>query len=185
MLLLESLGSARSRGARIYAELLGSAVNCGGHRGGGSMTAPNPESVRRCIRAALADASTPSSAVDVINGHLTATSADPLEVASWAAALERPPASFPLITSTKSMIGHALGAAGAIESVATLLMLQHGFVHPSINCEDVHPEIAAYAASIPHDVREVPDLSIAIKAGFGFGDVNACVVFQKWKGTGP
>ena len=144
------------------------------------MTAPNPESVRRCIRAALADAGDAEPAVDVINGHLTATAADPLEVASWAAALERPPASFPLITSTKSMIGHALGAAGAIESVATVLMLQRGFVHPSINCEDVHPEIAAYAASIPHAAREMPELRVAIKAGFGFGDVNACVVFRKW-----
>ena len=180
VLMLESLASARARGARIYAELLGSALNCGGHRGGGSMTAPNPESVRRCIRAALADASTPSSAVDLINGHLTATSADPLEVASWSAALERAPAAFPLITSTKSMIGHSLGAAGAIESVATVLMLHRGFVHPSINCEDVHPEIAAYAASIPHTTLERPDLRVAIKAGFGFGDVNACVVFRKW-----
>ncbi len=181
VLMLESLDGARARGARIYAELLGSALNCGGHRGGGSMTAPNPESVRRCIRAALAAAATPSAAVDVINGHLTATAADPVEVGSWAAALERTPAEFPLITSTKSMIGHVLGAAGAIESVATILMLHHGFVHPSINCEDVHPEIAAYAASIPHAVVEKPDLRVAIKAGFGFGDVNACVVFRKWE----
>jgi 3-oxoacyl-(acyl-carrier-protein) synthase len=181
VLLLESLSSARARGARIHAELLGSAVNCGGHRGGGSMTAPNPESVRRCIRAALADARTAAGEIDVINGHLTATAADPLEVASWAAALERGPAAFPAITSTKSMIGHALGAAGAIESVATVLMLTRGFVHPSINCEDVHPEVAAFAASIPHAVREAPGLRTAIKAGFGFGDVNACVVFRKWE----
>jgi 3-oxoacyl-(acyl-carrier-protein) synthase len=180
-LLLESLSSARARGAPIFAELLGSAVNCGGHRGGGSMTAPNPESVRRCIRAALADAKLPASEVDVINGHLTATSADPLEVASWSAALERGPADFPLITSTKSMIGHALGAAGAIESVATVLMLGGGFVHPSINCEDVHPDIAAFGASIPHAMIEKPDLRVAIKAGFGFGDVNACVVFRRWQ----
>ncbi len=180
VLMLESLTSAQARGARIYAELLGSALNCGGHRGGGSMTAPNPESVRRCIRAALAAASTPSSAIDVINGHLTATAADPVEVGSWAAALERTPATLPLITSTKSMIGHVLGAAGAIESVATVLMLHRGFVHPSINCEDVHPEIAAYASSIPHTAVERPDLRVAIKAGFGFGDVNACVVFRKW-----
>jgi 3-oxoacyl-(acyl-carrier-protein) synthase len=180
VLMLESLSSARARGARIYAELIGSAVNCGGHRNGGSMTAPNQESVRRCIRAALADAKIPGSAVDLINGHLTATAADPLEVASWAAALETPPEAFPLITSTKSMIGHTLGAAGAIESVATVLMLQNGFVHPSINCEDVHPEISAWAASIPHAVRELPELRVAIKAGFGFGDVNACVVLKKW-----
>ena len=78
------------------------------------------------------------------------------------------------------MIGHALGAAGAIESVACILMLNGGFVHPSINCEDVHPEIEPHAASIPHTLRTDPDLDVVIKAGFGFGDVNACLVFRKW-----
>jgi 3-oxoacyl-(acyl-carrier-protein) synthase len=180
VLLLESLSSAQARGARIHAEVLGSALNCGGHRGGGSMTAPNPESVQRCIVAALADARVDASAVDAIHGHLTATGADPREVHSWAAALGCPPEKLPTITSTKSMIGHALGAAGGIEAVACVLMLRGGFVHPSINCEDVHPEIKPFAASIPHQMRETPDLEIVIKAGFGFGDVNACVVFRKW-----
>jgi 3-oxoacyl-(acyl-carrier-protein) synthase len=181
VLLLENLESARQRGARIYAEVLGTAVNCGGHRGGGSMTAPNPESVQRCIRAALANAETPPEAVDAINGHLTATGADPGEVRSWAAALGRTPETLPPITSTKSMIGHALGAAGAIESVASVLMLSGGFVHPSLNCEDLHPEIEPYAGSVPHTLRELPDLRVLIKAAFGFGDVNACVVFRKWE----
>jgi 3-oxoacyl-(acyl-carrier-protein) synthase len=53
-------------------------------------------------------------------------------------------------------------------------------VHPSINCEDVHPEIEPYAASIPHELLPAPDLEVVIKAGFGFGDVNACLVFRKW-----
>lgn len=180
VLLLESLDSALERGAKIYAELRGGAVNCGGHRGGGSMTAPNPESVVRCIHGALADGGVEASEVDLINGHLTATGADPKEVASWSKALSRPPETFPPITSTKSMIGHTLGAAGAIESVATVLMLKGGFVHPSINCEDVHPDIKPFAASIPHELREVPEARTAIKAGFGFGDVNACVVIQSW-----
>jgi 3-oxoacyl-(acyl-carrier-protein) synthase len=179
-LLLESLESALARGARIRAEVLGCALNCGGHRGGGSMTAPNPEGVTRCVRAALADAGIAPAQIGVINGHLTATGADPKEVASWAAALEAAPSDLPPITSTKSMIGHALGAAGAIESIACILMLEGGFIHPSINCEDVHPEIEPYAASIPHRMREVPDLEIAVKAGFGFGDVNSCAVFRKW-----
>jgi len=182
VLLLESLDSALARGARIRAEVLGSALNCGGHRGGGSMTAPNPESVVRCIRAALADAGIGPRQVGAINGHLTATGADSREVASWATALEVAPGQLPPITSTKSMIGHALGAAGAIESVASVLMVEHGFVHPSLNCEDVHPEIEAHAASIPHELREPPDLDVVIKAGFGFGDVNACLVFGKWSG---
>ena len=180
MVHLESLESAQDRGARIYAEVLGGAINCGGHRGGGSMTAPNPQGVRRCIRQAVIDAAIDPQEIDAINGHLTATTADAREVDAWAKALERSPATFPIITSTKSMIGHALGAAGALESVACILMLAGGFVHPSLNCEDVHPEIEKYAGSIPHVVREVPTLGTIIKAGFGFGDVNACVIFRKW-----
>jgi len=180
-LMLESLESARERGAEIHAELLGSFVNCGGHRGGGSMTAPNPESVQRCIRGALADAGLDASAVGAINGHLTATGADPKEVGSWAKALDCGPGALPPITSTKSMIGHGLGAAGAIESVASVLMVSRGFVHPSINCEDVHPEIEPYAAAIPHSLLELPELDVVIKAGFGFGDVNCCLVFRKWR----
>jgi 3-oxoacyl-(acyl-carrier-protein) synthase len=179
---LESLESASKRGARIYAELLGGAINCGGHRGGGSMTAPNPAGVGRCISAALADAGIGPDEIDAINGHLTATGADANEVATWATALERSPDTLPPITSTKSMIGHALGAAGAIESVACIQMLRGGYVHPSINCEDVHPRIEPYAAAIPHTRRDIADLSTLIKASFGFGDVNACVVYRKWTG---
>ena len=114
-------------------------------------------------------------------GHLTATGADPKEVAAWARALERTPETLPVITSTKSLIGHSLGAAGAIESVASVLMVNRGFVHASLNCEDLHPEIEPYAASIPHELREFPELRVLAKAGFGFGDVNACVVFRKWE----
>ena len=144
------------------------------------MTAPNQLGVRRCIRQALDDAGIEPEEIDAISGHLTATGADPREVGSWAQALERSPESLPPITSTKSMIGHGLGAAGAIESVACILMLEGGFVHPSLNCEDVHPEIEAYAGSIPHTVRVMPKLKTIIKAGFGFGDVNTCAVFRRW-----
>lgn len=177
---LESLESARERGARVYAEVLGGAVNCGGHRSGGSMTAPNPVSVRRCIRQAVDDAGVDPREIDLINGHLTATGADPREVAAWAAALEATPETFPVINSTKSMIGHGLGAAGALESVACMLMFRGGFAHPSLNCEDVHPEIEPYAGSIPHQAREMPELRTIVKAGFGFGDVNSCVIFRAW-----
>lgn len=180
VVLLESLESAEARGAEVFAEILGSAVNCGGHRGGGSMTAPNPESVRRCIRAALADSKIDGSQVDAINGHLTATGADPKEMASWSRGLSRAPDDFPMITATKSLIGHALGAAGGIESVASILMLKGGFLQPAINCEDVHPEIQPFAASIPHQGGEMSNLEILVKAGFGFGDVNACLILKKW-----
>jgi 3-oxoacyl-(acyl-carrier-protein) synthase len=180
ILMIESLESAESRGATILAEVLGGAVNCGGHRGGGSMTAPNPESVARCIKGALADSKIDASEVDTINGHLTATGADPKEIGSWASALSRSPEDFPMITATKSLVGHALGAAGGIESVASVLMLKGGFLQPAINCEDVHPEIEAFSASIPHSGGDMPDMRIIAKAGFGFGDVNACLIFKKW-----
>jgi 3-oxoacyl-(acyl-carrier-protein) synthase len=102
-----------------------------------------------------------------------------MEVANWAVALELGPERFPAIHSTKSMIGHGLGAAGALESVACMLMLRDGFVHPSLNCEDVHADIAPYAESIPHEAWTRPDLRTIIKSGFGFGDVNACVVYRR------
>jgi 3-oxoacyl-(acyl-carrier-protein) synthase len=85
----------------------------------------------------------------------------------------------PLIHSTKSLIGHALGAAGAIESVAAVLELEGGFVHGSLNCEDLHPTLERYADRIPHTTVDVPGLTIVAKASFGFGDVNGCVIFRK------
>ncbi len=181
MLLLEDLETALARGARIYAEVLGGYVNCGGQRQGGSMTAPNPEGVRRCIKGAVADAKIDPQTIDAINGHLTATFADPYEVDNWAAALGRNPDNFPHINSTKSMIGHCLGAAGALECVAVVLQLDKGFIHPSINCEDLHPHLEAFAGKIPQQVIVDPQLEIIAKAGFGFGDVNSCLIFKKWK----
>jgi 3-oxoacyl-(acyl-carrier-protein) synthase len=179
VLLLESLESAQRRGARIRAEVLGVALNCGGHRGGGSMTAPNPTGVARCIQAALADGGVDADEIDAINGHLTATGADPREIASWSSALGRGPGSLPLLTATKSLIGHGLGAAGGIECAASVLMVERGFVHASRHSEDVHPEIEPFANAIAHQTRALPLRAIA-KAGFGFGDVNAVVVFGKW-----
>jgi 3-oxoacyl-(acyl-carrier-protein) synthase len=181
MLVLEDLDSALARGARIYAEIIGGYVNSGGQRMGGSMTAPNPVGVQNCIRGAVADAGIKASEVDAINGHLTATYADPYEVKNWAAALERTPDDFPYINSTKSLVGHCLGAAGAVECVASVLQIYKGFLHPSINCEDVHPDIAQFASKIPQTCLEFPELRYLAKAGFGFGDVNSCIIFKKWE----
>jgi 3-oxoacyl-(acyl-carrier-protein) synthase len=180
LLMLESLDSARARGARVYAEVLGGAINCGGHRGGGSMTAPNPQAVQECIRMALSDAGVAPRAIDAVNGHLTGTFADPLEVQNWAHALERPPEDFPWINATKSLIGHGLGAAGGMELVAVVLQLARRFIHGSANCDDLHDQIAAFAARVPHQTV-VPDrLDVIAKASFGFGDVNACVIVKRW-----
>ncbi len=179
ILLLESLTSARARGARIYAEILAGEVNCGGQRMGGSMSAPNAEGVRACIRTAVAQAGIRPEEIDVINGHLTATYADPYEVENWSVALGLPPSKMPYIQATKSLIGHALGAAGGIECVTSVLEIEQGFVHGSINCEDLHPALAEYASRIPQTTILLPDLKMIAKASFGFGDVNACIIFRK------
>ncbi|MCC7039061.1 MAG: beta-ketoacyl-[acyl-carrier-protein] synthase family protein [Burkholderiales bacterium] len=179
MLMLESLSSAQHRGARIYAEVLGGHVNSGGQRDGGSMTAPNPDGVVRCIRTALAVAGIGPGEVDAINGHLTATFADPYELENWRRALDVDAAHLPPINATKSMIGHALGAAGALEAVATVLQLHRGFLHGSINCEDLHPKIEPFRASVVDRTRAFTGRIIA-KSSFGFGDVNGCVLFRQW-----
>ncbi len=180
VLVLEDLDTARKRNARIYAEILGAHLNCGGQKNGGSMTAPNPEGVRRCIQGAIQDAGVHSRDIDAVNGHLSATFADPHEVINWAAALNRSPHEFPLINGTKSLIGHCLGAAGAIEAVASILQLAGGFLHPSINCEDLHPELAPFSDRVVRKALDYPELSVLAKASFGFGDVNSCLIMKKW-----
>lgn len=179
ILFLESLESAEKRNARIYAEILGGFVNCGGHRLGGSMTAPNHMGVQRCIGEAVKMSGIKPADIDYINGHLTATFADPFEIANWAKALGLKPENFPKVNATKSMIGHCLGAAGSIEAVATLIQLQKGFLHKSLNCEDLHADIIPYQASVVRETLERP-LEIAAKASFGFGDVNGCLIFKRW-----
>jgi 3-oxoacyl-(acyl-carrier-protein) synthase len=144
------------------------------------MTAPNSKGVVRCIREALSMAKITSKDVDAINGHLTATFADPKEIENWRIALEVEPENFPKINSTKSMIGHTLGAAGGLESVATVLQLHEGFLHGSLNCEDLKPELSGFTKSIVHKTEKF-DGKVIAKSSFGFGDVNGCLVFKKWK----
>ena len=143
------------------------------------MTAPNPVAVVRCIRQAVSEAGISPSRIGAINGHLTATFADPLEIANWAAALELSPAKMPIIHATKSLIGHALGAAGAIESIASVLELYHGFIHASLNCEDLHPALEPYAGRIARERIDGADVEVLAKASFGFGDVNGCLIFRR------
>src|SRR5262249_25533415 len=149
VLMLENLESAQGRGARIHAEVLGGWANSGGQRNGGTITASNPEGVQRCIRQTLAAANVKGSDIDYINGHLTGTMGDPKEIANLMAALDLKPDTFPLINSTKSLIGHGLGASGSMECVATVLQLRDGYVHASINCEDLHSQVRDIQESIP------------------------------------
>lgn len=180
-LVVESLESAINRGANIYAEILGGNINSGGQRGSGSMTAPNSIAVQRCIRAAVENAGISSGEIDAINGHLTATAKDALEVQNWAIALNRNQQDFPYINSLKAIIGHCLSAAGSIECVASVLQLKHGFIFPSLNCEDLHPEISEILNK-NKILKQIiyQNIDILAKASFGFGDVNACIIFKKY-----
>jgi len=180
-LVLESLDSALARNATIYAEVLGGNINSGGQRNGGTMTAPNAEAVQRCITDALKNANILAKEIDVINGHLTATSKDSLEIENWTKALNRNGADFPYINSLKSMVGHCLAAAGSIESVATVLQLKEQFLFPNINCDNIHPEISALISE-EKILRQLfkTELNIAAKASFGFGDVNGCIIFKRY-----
>jgi len=181
-MVLEKLEDARARGARIYGEIIGGAVNSGGQRNGGTMTAPNSSAVQRCIKDALKDAGIKGEEVDLINGHLTATIKDPDEVKNWSQALNRKGKDFPYIHSLKGMIGHCIGAAGSIESVAAVIGLHKNFIFPSINAEDLHDEVLENISleSVPSETIETDKINIIAKAGFGFGDVNACILFKKY-----
>ena len=182
-LLLESLDSALDRGVPIYAEVLGGHINSGGQRGNGSITAPNGQAVQRCIQQALKETGVSAAEVDVINAHLTATSKDPDEIFNWSAALDRKGANFPYVSALKSMTGHCLSGSGSIECVSAVLQLYEDFLFPNLNCEDLHPRITDCIdqQSIPQKLIR-KELNILAKASFGFGDINACILFKKYKG---
>lgn len=180
-IVLESLESALERGAKIYGEIIGGNSNCGGQRNGGTMTAPNSEGIKRCIKSALNEAHIRGEQIDLISGHLTGTFADVLEVTAWKESLSLPFNKFPYINSLKSMIGHCLAAAGSIETVAAILQLKGDFIHPSINCKEVHPDIKSII-----DINTIPQtlikkkINYIAKASFGFGDINACLILKKY-----
>ena len=179
--IIEDLETALARGAKIYCEILGGNINSGGQRGLGTMTAPNPIAVQKCIENAIANAGISANDIDAINGHLTATSKDSLEIENWTKALNRSGVDFPYINSLKSMVGHCLSAAGSIECVASVLQIHQNFIFPNINCEDLNPEITNLidASRISQKLIE-KEINIVAKASFGFGDVNGCVIFKKF-----
>ena len=183
-LVLETLESALNRNARIYCEVLGGNLNSGGQRGLGSMTAPNPIAVQKCIQTALKNANVQPHQIDAINGHLTATTKDALEIQNWSKALGLYGVDFPYINSLKSHIGHALSAAGSIETVAAVLQLNENFIFGNLNCENLNPEISSIIASekIPTQTLQM-QVNVVVKASFGFGDVNGCVVLKKYNLT--
>jgi 3-oxoacyl-[acyl-carrier-protein] synthase II len=174
MFVLESLEHARARGARILAELAGyGACNDGYH-----VVAPCPdgEGAIRTMRWALGDADVQPEEVDYINAHGTSTPLNDLSETLAIKAVFGEHAYRVPISSTKSMIGHALGASGALESLACVMTLQSGIIHPTINQEQADPQCDL--DYVPNEARRA-DVRIVLKNSFGFGGQNACLVFKR------
>ncbi len=175
ILLLEELEHAKSRGAKIYAEMIGYGMTCDAYH----MTAPVPsgEGAARAIQMALKDALVSPEQVTYINAHGTSTPAgDPIETKAIKKALGES-AKQVAISSTKSMTGHLLGGSGGIEAVATVLAVVHDQIPPTINLLDPDPDC---------DLDYVPNLSraqtieVALSNSFGFGGHNVTLVFKKY-----
>jgi len=171
ILVLEELGHAQARGARILAELTG----YGATSDGADMVQPSGEGAARCMRLALQDVKRP---IDYLNTHGTST---PLgDIKELEAVREVFGDRSPPISSTKSLTGHALGAAGVNEAIYSLLMLEHGFICASANIEQLDP--AAEGMDIVRERREGMRLDAVMSNSFGFGGTNATLVFERFTG---
>jgi 3-oxoacyl-[acyl-carrier-protein] synthase II len=179
LLVLEELEHAKKRGARIYGELIGYGMSDDAYH----MTAPPEDGngAMRAMQAALKDAQVSPDQVDYINAHGTST---PLGDKAETLAVKRVFGAHVTdkkawISSTKSMIGHLLGAAGGVEAVATVKMLQTGKVHPTINLVNQDPDCDLdYVANTARERK----LKIVLSNGFGFGGVNASLLFKAFEG---
>ncbi len=175
-LVLESLEHAQARDARIHGEVIGFGVTDDAFH----PVAPDEtsEAPARCIKNALADAAIAPEQVDYVNAHGTSTPLnDAGETRALKLALGRHAYKVP-ISSTKSMIGHLLGGAGAVEAVATLLCMNRGVIHPTINYEK--PDPVCDLDYVPNRPRRA-DVNIAISNGFGFGGVNCTIVLRRYE----
>jgi 3-oxoacyl-[acyl-carrier-protein] synthase-1 len=172
VVILEELEHARHRGARIYAELLGYAMNSDGY----DMTVPSGEGSRRCMQLALADAGIMPEQVGYINAHASST---PVGDVAEAQAIATVFGKGPLVSSTKSMTGHELGAAGSNELIYTLLMMQHNFIAPTINIEEIDPRCGGINL-VANQAREAR-IDVAASNSFGFGGVNTCIVVKRYR----
>lgn len=171
MLVLEELEHARARGAKIYAELVGYGATSDGH----DMVAPSGEGAVRCMQQALATVEGP---IDYINAHGTSTPAGDIQELKAVREAYQDLGYIPVISSTKSLSGHSLGAAGVQEAIYSLLMQQRGFIAASANIEKLDPE--AEGLPIARERHENVDLQRVMSNSFGFGGTNASLVFQKF-----
>jgi 3-oxoacyl-[acyl-carrier-protein] synthase II len=176
ILVLESVDHATNRGARIYGEILGYATTCDAFH----QVAPDEtgEAPAMAVTLAMKDAGIEAKDIDYVNAHGTSTQLnDAGETKALKIALGDH-AYKVAISSTKSMIGHLLGAAGAVEAIATLLTINRGVIHPTINYDN--PDPACDLDYVPNQARR-QDVRIAISNGFGFGGHNAVVVLKKYE----
>ncbi len=177
VVVLETLEHAQARGARIYAEIAGYGTNADAYH----ITAPAPEGAQaaKCMAMAIKDAGLKPSDVDYINAHGTSTPLNDKNETLAIKALFGDHAYKLAISSTKSMTGHLLGAAGGIECIASVLSIFNDAVHPTINYENPDPELDL--DYVPNKARELK-VNIAISNSFGFGGHNATVLVKKFVG---
>ncbi|KWX69638.1 3-oxoacyl-[acyl-carrier-protein] synthase II [Paenibacillus jilunlii] len=173
ILILESLEHAEKRGAKIYAEVIGYGLSADAHH----MTEPDPDGAARCIKMAIRDAGIAPEEIDYINAHGTSTPVgDKSETSAVKKALGEH-AYKVAISSTKSMTGHLLGAAGGVEAIICGLSLQKGMIAPTINLDNPDPECDLdYVPNVPRKA----DLNIVMSNSFGFGGHNATVILKKY-----
>ncbi|MEZ2328170.1 beta-ketoacyl-ACP synthase I [Mesorhizobium sp. RCC_202] len=169
VLILEELEHAKARGAKIYAEIVGYGATSDGY----DMVAPSGEGAMRCMRQALATVSSP---VDYINTHGTSTPVG--DSKEMGAIREVFGEKMPYITSTKSLTGHSLGAAGVQESIYSILMMQGGFIGESAHIEELDPEFEG----MPIVRKRIDNAKIdtVLSNSFGFGGTNATLIFQRY-----
>jgi 3-oxoacyl-[acyl-carrier-protein] synthase II len=177
LLILESLEHAQRRDARIYAEVVGYGMTADAHH----VTAPDPEGdgARRAMAAALQDGGIDPTQVGYINAHGTSTPYNDKFETMAIKKLFGDHARKLAVSSTKSMTGHLLGAAGGVEAIATVLTLYHGTLPPTINYETPDPECDL--DYVPNQARKQDDVEVALNNAFGFGGTNAALAFKKYR----
>jgi 3-oxoacyl-[acyl-carrier-protein] synthase II len=178
-LILEELEHAKKRGAKIYAEIVGGGATADAHH----ITAPHPEGLgaRNVMKIALDDAQMNPEDIDYVNVHGTST---PLGDIAETKAIQQVFGEHAYnmnISSTKSMTGHLLGAAGAIEAIACIMAIKHSFVPPTINHFTDDPEIDA-KLNLTFNTAQEREVKAALSNTFGFGGHNSTVIFKKWQG---
>jgi 3-oxoacyl-[acyl-carrier-protein] synthase II len=176
VMVLESLDSATARGAEIIAEVVGYGMSGDAYH----MTSPSPggEGGARCMKAALASAKLNPEDVDYINAHGTSTPAGDVAETQGIRSVFGDHADKLMVSSSKSMTGHLLGAAGGIEAAFSILAVQHGIVPPTINLDDPDPDCDL--DYVPHTARQA-DVRVAVSNSFGFGGTNATVIVRKFE----